>query len=164
MNVVLAIDIILALLGLVIVIRHTAIGFIRSVFAFAKLGLCVGLAYWLTPHIFPGTLNNATVLLGYLLVFLGTYISVTFIAYLVDRIFSLPILNMANKFGGFVFGLICAYVVLSVAATLITIISIYTEGDLLGMSQAELVSQSFVYRFFEQFGVFNFVSIKIQLY
>ena len=69
---VVAIDTVLLLLGLIIIIRHTVIGFVRSFFSFFKLGVCIVSSFVFTPVFFPYLSGKVPSTLGYLLVFIGT--------------------------------------------------------------------------------------------
>ena len=89
--------------------------------------------------------------------FIGAYTALTLISYILDRIFHLPFLNAANKFGGLLMGILCAYIVMSTASTLITVIAVLTEGSVFGVGQAELASQTFVYGFLNDYGAFDLI-------
>ena len=154
---VVAIDVILLLLGLIIIIRHTAIGFVRSFFSFFKLGACIISAFLLTPMLFPYLSGKVPSMLGYLLVFIGVYALLTLLSYIIDRICRLPFLNAANKFGGFLVGVLCAYIVISAAAALVTVISILTEDAIFGMNQAALSNNTVIYGFLDKYGAFEVV-------
>lgn len=150
-----AIDIVLLLLGLVIIIRHTVIGFVRSFFSFFKLGACIVSSFVLTPMLFPYLSGKVPSLLGYLLVFIGVYVLLTLLSYIIDRICRLPFLNAANKFGGFLLGIVCAYIVTSAAAALVTVISILTEDAIFGMDYAGLSKSTVLYGFLNEYGAFE---------
>ena len=154
---VIAIDIVLVLLGLIIIIRHTVIGFVRSCFSFFKLGACIAASFMLTPYIFPALSGRIPHMLGYLLVFIGAFATLTLLSYIIDRIFRLPFLNAVNKFGGFIVGILCAYIVMSVCASLVTVISMLTEDALFGVEHAQLVQDTVVYGFLSQYGAFEVI-------
>ena len=154
---VIAIDIVLLLIGLIIIIRHTVIGFVRSFFAFFKLGACVAASFGLTPYIFPHLSGKIPSMLGYLLVFIGSYAALTLLAYAIDRIFRLPILSTANKLGGFLLGLLCAYIVMSAGASLVTAISLLTDDVIFGIDHTSLSNDTVIYGFLNEYGAFEII-------
>ena len=154
---VVAIDVVLLLIGLIIIIRHTVIGFVRSFFSFFKLGACVAASFILTPYIFPLLSGKVAFMLGYLLVFIGVYALLTLLVYLIDRICRLPILNAANKMGGFLLGLFCAYIVMSACASLVTIISLLTDDAIFGIGHAQLSSDTILYGFLDEYGALEII-------
>ena len=154
---VVAIDTVLLLLGLIIIIRHTVIGFVRSFFSFFKLGACIALSFFFSPILFPHLSGNVPSMFGYLLVFIGVYALLTLLSYLIDRICRLPILNAANKFGGFLLGILCAYIVTSAVASLFTVISILTDESVFGMDHVGLIGSTVIYGFLSEYGVFEIV-------
>ena len=151
-----AVDVILALAGAIIIIRHTCRGFVRTFFGFLRLAVGVAVAWYFTPMLF-GEKQYVTRLMAYVLFFAGTFILISLLALLVDRIFKLPLLNAANKFFGFVCGCVCAYIVLGVFSDVITVFANMSGEELFAMSQKELADNTYIYGFFERNGIFSII-------
>lgn len=147
-----AVDVILAVIGLIVIVHHSVRGFVRSVFGLLKLALSLIITAVITPLLFADS-DFVTRLLAYVLIFIAAYVILIVISIIVDKIFKLPVLKQANKLLGIIFGIICAYVILSVAAAFITVAAQLTDGQIFGMSQTELEASTFVYRFFNQNGI-----------
>jgi len=151
-----AVDVILALMGAIIIIRHTCRGFIRTFFGFLRLVAAVAAAWCFTPMLFGGE-QYLTRLMAYILFFTGTFIIISLLAIIVDRIFKLPLLNAANKLLGFALGCVCAYIVLGVCADVITVFANIAGKELFEMSQKELADRTYIYGFLERNGVFSII-------
>ena len=154
-----AIDMIILLIGIFLVIWSTVRGFVKSVMGFARLGLAVALSYIVTPLLSFWKINA---FVKYLLVFVVMFGLLVLLTFLIDKLCEKPVLKELNRLLGFLFGLASAYIMMSVLATLITGLFAYeTIGDAFGISQAEFEAQTFIYRFFNHYGVFAFVKFTI---
>lgn len=154
-----AIDAVLVLLGVFLVIFYTIKGFVKSVMGFARLGLAVVLSYIFTPLFSFWKIN---IFVKYLLVFIVAFGLLVLLTFLLDKLFQAKGLKEINRLFGFLFGLASAYIVLSITATLITGLFAYeTVLNAFGMPQADFEAQTYVYRFFNNYGVFAFVQIPI---
>lgn len=151
-----AIDIFLLLLGIAIVIIYVVQGFIRSVFGFFKLFIAIALSWMMTPLFFAqaGFFARAV---GYLLVFIVSYVLLTVGIIVLDKIFKLPLLNATNRLLGLAVGMVCAYLALSVAAIGITIIAEIAGNQVFGRTQPELEAQTILYGFFSRHGIFTLI-------
>lgn len=148
-----AIDILLCLLGIFTVIKYTARGFVRSVFGALKFSLSIAVAYIFTPIIFAFQGLTETIV-AYLLVFAASYVILSVIAMIIDKIFKLPILKTANKLLGFLLGIVCAYMILSVIVSLLSLLIAISSEQLFGQTAKEFCESTYVYRFFINSGLF----------
>ena len=154
-----AIDMGILLIGIFLVIWSTARGFVKSVMGFARLGLSVMLSYLLTPLFSFWKIN---VFVKYLIVFVVMFVILVLLTLLIDKLCEKPVLKELNQLLGFLFGLASAYIMMSVVATLITGLFAYeTISNAFGISQAEFEAQTFIYRFFNHYGVFAFVKLTV---
>ena len=151
-----AVDVILALLCAIIIIRHTCRGFVRTLLGFIRLLASVAVAWYFTPLLF-GEKQYITRLMAYVLFFAGSFIIFSLLAILIDRIFNLPLLNAANKLMGFLLGCVCAYIAVSVFADVITVFANIAGEELFEMSQKELAETTYLYGFFEKNGIFSVI-------
>lgn len=149
-----AIDVILALLALFIIVQYTVRGFVKSVFGALKLVLSALLTYVFTPMLFDLS-DPKSAAVAYLLVFSASYVILAIIAFIVDKLFKLPILNTLNRFLGFLLGLLCAYVTLSVACTVLSIVLSFSAQELFGMTAEQIYESTYIYRFFNDFTIFS---------
>lgn len=150
------IDVFLIILGLLILIKHTVAGFVKSMFGALKLILSVVATYFLTPMFFAPT-DTQSKLVAYLLIFSATYILLTAIAYLLDKLCHLPVLNVANRLLGFALGVICAYISLCTACALLTVLLDLGAEKLFGQSTSEICNATYIYRFFNDSGFFPLI-------
>lgn len=154
-----AIDMVILLIGVFLVIWSTVRGFVKSVMGFARLGLAVMLSYLLTPLFSFWKIN---IFVKYLLVFVVMFGLLVLLTFLIDKLCEKPVLKELNRLLGFLFGLASAYIMMSVVATLITGMFAYeTIGNAFGISQAEFEAQTYIYRFFNHYGVFSFVKLTV---
>ena len=154
-----AVDAIILLVGLFLVIWSTVRGFVKSVMGFARLGLAVMISYVVTPLFSFWKIN---IFVKYLLMFVIAFGLLVLLTFLIDKLCEKPVLKELNRLLGFLVGLASAYIAMSVIATLITGIFAYeTVGNAFGISQAEFEAQTFIYRFFNHYGVFAFVKLPI---
>ncbi len=151
-----AIDIILCLLGLAVVIHHTARGFVRSVIGAVKMVLSIASAYIFTPMFFFPTDMKSTVV-AYLLVFSASYIILTVIAFVLDKLCELPFLHAANKLLGFALGVASAYVMLCVASATLNVFLSYAGEQLFGQTNQNIVDSTVVYKFFSNANIFPLI-------
>ena len=151
-----AIDIVLCLIALAVIIRHTVRGFVRSMFGALKLIVAVFFTYVATPQVFSPQ-DFQTKLVAYLLVFSASYIVLTVIAYLVDRLCSLPLLNALNKLLGFALGIVCAYIALCVASAAIALLLNYAGEDLFGQTNEAIIESTYIYRYFNNSNFFPLI-------
>ena len=147
-----AIDVILALLALFIIVQYTVRGFVKSVFGALKLVLSALLTYVFTPMLFDLS-DPKSAAVAYLLVFSASYVILAIIAFIVDKLFKLPILNTLNRFLGFLLGLLCAYVTL--ACTVLSIVLSFSAQELFGMTAEQIYESTYIYRFFNDFTIFS---------
>ena len=91
-----AIDIILCVLGGLVIIHHTVRGFVRSVIGAVKMVFSIAVAYIMTPSLFPPADIESTVV-AYLLVFSASYIILTAIAFVLDKLCELPFVRDAYR-------------------------------------------------------------------
>ena len=148
-----AIDIILCLLGLLVIIHHTVRGFVRSVIGAVKMVLSIASAYIFTPMIFFPTDMKSTVV-AYLLIFSASYIILTAMAFILDKLCELPILHAANKLLGLVLGLASAYVMLCVASATLNVFLNYAGEQLFGQTNQDIVDSTVIYKFFSNANIF----------
>ena len=150
------VDLILCLLAVFIIILHTVRGFVRSVLGSLKLIFATLFTFIFTPLIF-GSADGNFFALSYVLVFLISYILLTVAVFVIDKIFELPVLNVANKILGFALGIFCAYITLSVASSVASVIFGFFGEQLLGQTAEQIIESSYIYRFFINFGVFSLI-------
>ena len=151
-----AIDIILCILGLLVIIHHTVRGFVRSVIGAVKMIFSIVAAYALTPAFFPPTDIKSTVV-AYLLVFSASYIILTAIAFILDKLCELPILHMANKLLGFLLGVAAAYVTVCVACATLNVFLNYAGEQLFGQTNGEILNSTLIYKFFSSANIFPLI-------
>ena len=151
-----AIDIILALLATLIIVQCTHKGFVRSMFGALKLVLSVATTYLVTPTIFTPT-DLQSKLVAYLLVFSASYIILTAITYVIDKLCHLPVLHAANKLLGFVLGIVSAYIILCTASAMLTVLLDLAGVDLFGMTTDEICKSTYIYKFFNDSGFFPLI-------
>jgi uncharacterized membrane protein required for colicin V production len=146
MNIV--IDVVLGLLAILIIVLHTVRGFVQSMLGALKLVMTVVATYFLTPVLFtPPDVQSKIV--AYLLVFSASYIILTALVYLVDKLCQLPVLNVANKLLGFALGVICAYISLCFASAVLTALLNLAAEELFGKTTEEICNSTYIYKFFE---------------
>ncbi|MBQ8388976.1 MAG: CvpA family protein [Clostridia bacterium] len=151
MNIV--IDVILGLLALLIIVQHTVKGFVQSMLGALKLVMAVVATYFLTPIFFtPSDVQSKIV--AYLLVFSASYIILTALVYVIDKLCHLPILHAANKLLGFVLGVICAYISLCFASAVLTALLNLAAEDLFGKTADEICNSTYIYKFFKYLDFF----------
>ena len=154
-----AIDAIMVLVGIFLIIWYTARGFVKSVMGFARLGLAVVLSYVFTPLF---SFWQISILVKYLLVFIVAFGLLILLTFLLDKLCQVKVLKELNRLFGFLFGIASAYIVMSIIAAVITGLFAYeTFINEFGMTQAEFAARTFVYRFFNEYGVFSFVRISV---
>ena len=151
-----AIDIILCLLGLSVIIHHTMRGFVRSVIGVVKMVLSIASAYIFTPMIFFPTDMQSTVV-AYLLVFSASYIILTVIAFVLDKLCELPGLHAANKLLGFALGIASAYVMLCVASATLNVFLNYAGEQLFGQTNQNIADSTVIYKFFSSANIFPII-------
>jgi len=124
------VDIILALLGIAIIAWYTFKGFFKTLFSFACLILSAMISSFLTPIIF----SDAGIMeaIGYCIVFVIVYIILKIIIKLMDKIIKrLPVIKTANRILGFLFGVLCAYIILSAVSVVFSVFGDVYENSLL---------------------------------
>lgn len=150
------IDVMLGILAVLILIKYTITGFVRSMFGALKLIMSVVATYFLTPVFFTPT-DTQSRMVAYLLVFSATYIILTAVAYLLDKLCHLPVLSAANRILGFALGAICAYISLCTACALLTVLLDLGAEKLFGQSTLEICDSTYIYRFFNDLGFFPLI-------
>ena len=151
-----AIDIILALIAVITVLRCTVRGFVRSFFGSLKLVFAATVSFALTPIIF-GFFDKTAGAIAYVVIFVLAYIGAIIAVSLMDRLFKLPVLNFANKALGIALGVVSAYVILSVASAVLTLLLGFFSEPLLSQSAEAFCESTYVYRFFCNFGAFSLI-------
>lgn len=148
-----AIDIIFCLLILLIVVKHTVKGFVKSLFGALKLILAALVAFIFTPMIFELSDHMGTAA-AYLLTFSASYVIIAILAFIVEKFFELPLLKVANKLLGFALGAACAYVALSIFSSALSLLLSISAEQLFGQSPEEIANSTYIYRFFLNSGLF----------
>ena len=146
-----AIDCFLCLLALFILIKYTVKGFVGSLFGALKLILSIAAACILTPLIF-GSGGLVETVIAYLLVFFASYVVFAITAFVVEKIFELPVLKTLNKLLGFALGAVSAYIVLSITVSVISMLLAFSS-TFFGISAEELRESTQIYKFFIDSGI-----------
>ncbi len=154
MNIV--IDIVLAALAVFIIVQYTVRGFVRSVLGAAKLLLSALSALIFTPMIFVGV-DTTSMAVGYLFMFSGSYIVLSVIVFIIDKIFELPLLNIVNKLLGLALGVVSAYVTLTIVCSILSVFLGFSAESLFGMTADEIYATTYIYRFFKDFSLFSLI-------
>jgi uncharacterized membrane protein required for colicin V production len=94
---------------------------------------------------------------AYLLVFSASYIILTAIAYFLDKLCHLPILNITNRFLGVALGIVCAYITLYTASAALSVLLNLAAEELFGQTAEEIRNSTYIYRFFHNSGFFPFI-------
>ncbi len=146
-----AIDMVLILACIAIIIKYTVKGLAKVVLGVIAFIGSLTVAWLITPLVF----GNASFLvrsIANVLIFLTVYVILTVVFSVVNKIFKLPILGGINTFLGFLFGLICAYILGSFISSVLSIILQLSDG----MSG---IADSFMYEFFSRYGTFALIDI-----
>ncbi len=146
-----AIDIALILACLAIIIKYTVKGFAKVVLGVIAFIGALTVAWLITPLVF-GDASFLVRSIANVLIFLTVYVILTVVFSVVNKIFKLPILGGINTFLGFLFGLICAYILGSFISSVLSIILQLSDG----MSG---IADSFMYEFFSEYGSFALIDI-----
>ena len=148
-----AIDIVFCLLLLLIVIKHTVKGLVRSLLGGVKLILTALATFVLAPMLFEFS-DSVSTAVAYLLTFFASYVIVSAAAFIVERFFTLPFFKSADRLLGFTLGIVYAYVVLSVSAAALTLLLEVSAEQLFGQAAEDIVNSTYIYKFFVDSGLF----------
>ena len=144
-----AADIILVLLCLATVARYTIKGFAKTVLDVIAFVVSTAVAWTLTPILFSNS-SFLTRMIANILIFLMVYVILSVVFSIVNKIFKLPIIGTLNRFLGFLFGLLCAYIQTSFFVSVLSVIVYMSEN-------ASEIANSFMYRLFSEYGAFALV-------
>lgn len=145
------VDIALILACLAIIIKYTVKGFAKVVLGVIAFFASLTVAGIITPLVF-GNASFIVRTIANVLIFLTVYVVLNVVFSVVNKIFKLPILGGINTFLGFLFGLICAYIMGSFLSSVLSII-IHVSDAMSG------IGDSFMYNFFSHYGTFALIEI-----
>ena len=144
-----ATDIVLILVCVAIILKHTIRGFAKTVLGVVAFVGAMVVSWIFTPIIF-GNSSFLVRSIANILIFLTVYVVLTVVFSVVNKIFKLPILGAINTFLGFAFGAVCAYILGSFVSSILSVIVFLADS----MSD---IGNSFMYKFFSEYGAFSII-------
>ena len=150
------IDIVLGVLCVLIIVKYTWRGFVKSIVGAVKLALTFILTFTVAPMCFKSD-DIVTTLIAYLLVFALTFLILTVVSFFLNKLFELPILKVINKLLGAVLGIVVAYVSLCFVSAALNLCLNYAGEQLFGQTNQEIVNSTFIYKFFTEVNIFPLI-------
>ncbi len=153
----LAIDIIVALIGVALIALYTYRGFVRLLLDASKLIIAFMVSRLIVPLIVPNEPILGLVL--YVVIFILVCIALTFLFKLIDKIIKkIPIIRTLNVVLGLILGIGFVYLIFSMAAVIFGTLAAYAPETPFGIAEAQLAEGSKIYGFFAEHGLFSIFS------
>ncbi len=162
-----AIDIFLALSVVLTIIIYAHRGFIKSLFALCKGILSLVLAYIFFPHLGKVISNILSInavaanIISYIVIFIVSILALSILAFILDKIFSLPVLNKLNKILGFLLGAALAIFNLILTCSIITFILNIVQIWNPAISSSSMAEKTIVYGLISKIDFISYLIFKI---
>lgn len=148
------IDIVLVAIFAITVIDFYRKGFIKALFSLCKVFISIILAFALTP-VAENIIGNR--ILAFIIIFVLSIIACSFLSFIIDKLFKLPVLKEINKICGLLLGAVCGFLYMLVSYSIITLILNLISIKFPELSAVTMMEKTLIYSLLSRIDLISFL-------